>query len=167
MWVLGMSQHSGPLSMLSDHPASPVLLTSKGPLGATPRSRRRTRWVNAAPKSHDAHTPRRMGIHAHRRSDRTLQSVNTKRRGQPSRAPSQFENRSRRVASPVPLVHCFTAHNPGTYVMAFRSPPKLNSTAPGPRSTCVTRGQGNTYGSILFVCPAPAILRETSEEPSY
>ena len=79
------------------------------------------------PEGRTAHTPRRIGIHTHWRSDRTLLSETTKRCGQPSRAPSQFENRLRSVNSPVPLVHCFTAHNPGTYVEALKQPLQLNT----------------------------------------
>lgn len=33
MWVLSMSQHSGSVNPLSEHPASPALLTSHGPHG--------------------------------------------------------------------------------------------------------------------------------------
>jgi len=55
-------------------------------------------------------------------SERDAARHRSKRRGQPSLAPSQFENRSRRVASPLPLVHCFTAQNPGTGGNAFQHP---------------------------------------------
>ena len=79
------------------------------------------------PEGRIAHTPRRIGIHTHWRSDRTLLSETTKRCGQPSRAPSQFENRLRSVNSPVPLVNCFTAHNPGRYAEALKQPLQLNT----------------------------------------